>query len=147
MIFFAYFLFYLPNASINPQDLTQYNWLNQSLIEFKITVKDLIINLLSNPTNPGTPPTAPASLPSTVILDTISPVASTHYVSGSSAGTITPTCLSKSSYLKTVTESSTQTIIDGKTVGKMVETVKVLSTALKVDEASMITDHAAARGE
>jgi hypothetical protein len=36
------------------QDLIQYNWLNQSLIELKILIKDLI---LSNSSNPGTPPT------------------------------------------------------------------------------------------
>lgn len=45
VLFFGYFLLYLP---INPVDLTQYNWINQSLIEFKITIKDLIINLISN---------------------------------------------------------------------------------------------------
>jgi hypothetical protein len=42
-IFFAYFLFYLPN-SITPEDLTQYNFFNSSLIEFKINVKDFILN-------------------------------------------------------------------------------------------------------
>jgi hypothetical protein len=35
VIFFTYFLFILPGSSISPEDLTQYNWMNQSLIELK----------------------------------------------------------------------------------------------------------------
>lgn len=35
-----YFIFILP---VNPEDLTQYNWVNQSLIELKLSIIDLII--------------------------------------------------------------------------------------------------------
>lgn len=55
VLFFGYFLFYLPGSSITPEELTQFNWMNQSLIEFKITVKDFIVSLFSNPVNPGNP--------------------------------------------------------------------------------------------
>lgn len=55
LLFFGYFFFVLPGPSINPEVLTDYNWFNQALIEFKITVKDLIVNIFSKPGNPGAP--------------------------------------------------------------------------------------------
>ena len=51
-LFFIYFIFILPGTSITPEELTQYNWFNQSLIEFKSN----IINFFNKPTNPGNPP-------------------------------------------------------------------------------------------
>lgn len=40
-IFFAYFIFYIP-SNISPTELGEYNFINQSLIETKIVIKDLI---------------------------------------------------------------------------------------------------------
>jgi hypothetical protein len=51
-IFFGYFLFVLPS---NPESITEYNFVNQSLIEVKVFIKDFLINLFFNPTNPGNP--------------------------------------------------------------------------------------------
>ena len=52
-VLFIYFLFVLPGPSINPDLINDYHWINQSLIEFKITLKDAILSYLSNPDNPG----------------------------------------------------------------------------------------------
>jgi hypothetical protein len=72
LIFFGYFLFVLPS---NPESLTEYNFINQSLIEFKLTVKDFIIDLFTKPTNPGNPgssvtPVAPGSIESPISPNT-----------------------------------------------------------------------------
>jgi len=68
VIFFGYILFILPGSSISPEELTQFNWINQSLIEFKLSVKDLIVNYFKNPSNPGNPGTPNPFIPSTPIL-------------------------------------------------------------------------------
>jgi hypothetical protein len=50
VLFLGYFIFILPGPSISPEELTNYNWLNQGLIEFK----GYLINLFNNkPGNPG----------------------------------------------------------------------------------------------
>lgn len=55
VLFFGYFLFYLPGSSITLTELAEYHWFNQGLIEFKLS----LINLFSNPTDPGNPPVDP----------------------------------------------------------------------------------------
>ena len=47
-LFTIYFIFILP-GSVSPEELTQYNWLNQGLIEYK----NIIINYFST-SKPGT---------------------------------------------------------------------------------------------
>jgi len=44
IIFFGYFLFVLPS---NPESITEYNFVNQSLIEVKVLIKDFIRNSLN----------------------------------------------------------------------------------------------------
>ena len=93
LLFFGYFFFVLPGPSINTEVLTDYNWFNQALIEFKITVKDLIVNIFSKPGNPGAP-TAPGNIgvvdsPVTpTSLNTYFPVQSTSSVGSDS--TVSP---------------------------------------------------------
>jgi hypothetical protein len=49
-LFFSYFFFYLPGFTPVPvEELSLYNFINQSLIEFKIVVKDFVLYLFSNP--------------------------------------------------------------------------------------------------
>jgi len=47
LLFVGYFIFILPGSPISPEELTNFNWFNQGLIEFKLTVKDLIINFFT----------------------------------------------------------------------------------------------------
>jgi len=119
--FFGYFLFYLPN---NPESLLQYNLINQSLIEIKIVIKDLLLNFLpSLGGNSGTLPAADAS----PISPIISPISDT--------GTVT-----LNTYLRTMTEVGTQTTLDGTSVSKMVETVNILSDTLPQADAALIQE-------
>lgn len=98
VLFFGYFLFYLPGPSIDPQDLTQYNFFNQSLIEFKITVKDLVVNFFSKPSNPGVGPAGDNQLIAPQISPTNSDCSSVtpekefnrYFSSGSDTSTVTP---------------------------------------------------------
>jgi len=111
LIFFRYFLFVLPGPSISPDVLIEYNFINQSLIEFKITVKEFIVYYFSNPGDPGTPVT-----PNT-------PITNSKYFN-----------------VKNVVSTGTQTTIDATTVGKMVETVNILSEVVGEEGSTMITD-------
>jgi len=127
ILLLGYFIFILPGSTISPEDLIQYNWFNQSLIEIKLN----IINLFSNPKGPGNPGGPEVISPSTSI----------------GQATITPnspitSSSSLSPYFKNVVvDSSTQTIIGGKMVSKMVETTNVLADALGKEEAATILNH------
>lgn len=50
-LFLCYFIFILPGSTITPEELTQYNWLNQGLIDIKLS----IINLFNAPPGPDAP--------------------------------------------------------------------------------------------
>jgi hypothetical protein len=142
---FSYFFFVLPGSNIEPEVFSQYNWFNQSLIEFKITVNDLIINLISNPkgpSNPGSPSIPNALIDSPVVpiitnLDNYLPVSPT--VSSDGMSTVTPNT-PRVSNLSTYIETSTQTYLDGTSVSKFQETVNILSDALNKEESIKITD-------
>lgn len=55
--FFAYFFLYLPGLNDVPAtELSQYNYLNQALIEIKMGAKDVILNLLFGNNGGGNPP-------------------------------------------------------------------------------------------
>jgi hypothetical protein len=116
VIFLGYLFFVLPGSTEN---LLSYNWINQSLIESKVFVKDLILNFFSKPSNPGasgglTPPSSLGSPSNSVLslnLSTITP----------NTPTVSP---------KSLINVGTQTILDGQTVGKMVETTNILSDVL-----------------
>jgi hypothetical protein len=113
VVFFGYFLFVLPGPSIDSEVLTQYNWFNQSLIEFKITVKDIILNIISNPDNPGTPdnidlinsPISPTNLDQS--LNTYFPIKPSNSGGSEGLSTITPNTPRIS-----ISEIGTQTIIN-----------------------------------
>jgi uncharacterized membrane protein YqhA len=122
VMFLSYFFFVLPGSSISPEELTQYNMFNQSLIDLKIIVKDLILNFFSKPSNPGTsggltPPSPTLSLN----LSTITP----------NTPTVSP---------KSLINVGTQTILDGQTVGKMVETTNILSDVLDKESDVLIKE-------
>jgi len=144
VLFFGYFLFILPGPSITPEALSEYNWINQSLIEFKITVKDFILYLINNPGNPGAPanngvdsPISPTS--TNTNLNTYFPLEPTNSVSSEGLSTVTPNTPKLSNI--TMSEAATQTTLNGITVSKMVETVSILKDSLGEDETSMIQDH------
>lgn len=129
-IFFIY-LFVLPS---NPELISEYNWINQCLIEFKITLKDLILSYLTNSGNPdnggnpgGTNITSPIT-PNTE-LNRFFPIESSN--SGSSNATITPNTPKLSNI--SMNEASVQTTLHGITVGKMVETTNILGDVLALE--------------
>jgi len=129
-IFFIYFIFILPGGSpITPEDLAQYNWMNQSLIEIKITVKDFIISLFSNPSNPSNPGGSPSTPGNNGVINLPSPISQS-----SSGSTVTP------SLFKDKSEVGIQTILNGTTVGKMVETTSILADVLGPEDSNMIQD-------
>jgi len=158
VLFLSYFIFILPGSGITPQELLNYNWNNQSLIELKIN----IINLFNNPTNPGTPDNKGIDLPSPNSTNSsqlsnyfpnndqsISPVISNSSIEQS---TITPnTPVIKYSNLPHI-ESSTQTIInsvdsssqttiDGITVSKLVESNNIIQDVLDPESKTTILNH------
>lgn len=145
LLFLGYFLFILPGSSISPEALTEYNWFNQSLIEFKISVKDLILYYFSKPGNPGNSGTPGNSV---VVNSPISPAGLDTYfpqklsvinsVSSDGISTVTPNTPKVTTNL--ITEVGTQTTLDGFTVSKMVETVDILKVSLNESETNLITE-------
>ena len=154
-LFFIYFLFALPNST---ESLSHYNWINRSLIEFKLGIKDYVVSYLSGPGNPGTPPAgsnpggvvspitptisnlntyfpvkvdaavSPISPATSVISDTLSTVTPNTPMNGNSILPISPPILNR-----TLTDASTQTIIEGITVGRLVEMQNILADTLEKD--------------
>lgn len=108
--FLIYFTVVLPT---NPESLTQYNWLNQGLIEIKI---NLINFFTSNGGNGGTGGTG------SVVEDVISRTTS-------NASTITPT-------LKNV---GVQTNLDGTSVSRVIQSYAVLGDAAGPDNMNAVT--------
>lgn len=119
-VFFIYFFFILPGPTIDPEVLNSYNWINQSLIEFK----NILFDLFTKPTNPGNPG-APG------VIETIN--------SSSTDGlrTITPNSpvISNRVLLRSI---GVQTNLDGVGVSKMVETVNIIKEAFDTAESETI---------
>jgi hypothetical protein len=131
VLIFGYVLFYLPGSGITPEDLSSYNWFNQSIIEVKLTVFDLIHNLFFTG-NPGTPPSngpinpgvnSPIT-PNNVNLNVYLPnsISPSNSIGSEGLSTITPnTPIASSSSLTPIIEntatvwadSSAQTDLDG----------------------------------
>ena len=156
-LFIIYFLFALPGPSIDPVALTDYNWINQSFIQLKMSVRDFVVSYLSGPGNPGTPPAG--SLPRGVMspisptnsaLNTyftekvdaaVSPISPSISVISDTLSTVTPnTPMPGNSILpnppilnKTLVDASTQTTIEGITVGRLVEMQNILADSLDPD--------------
>lgn len=143
LIFFGYFLFVLPGPSISPEVLTEYNFINQSLIELKITVKDLIINYFSNPGAPPAPtnPSVGDSPISPTSLNTYFPLIESNSVGSEGLSTVTPnTPIVRNIPISSAVSKGTQTTIDGILVSKNLETVDILSNVLDDSSSTMITD-------
>lgn len=153
-LLFVYFFFILPGTSITPEDLAQYNWINQSLIEFKIN----IINYFNNkPGNPGTP--SNINPINTVIKDTVdvgvSPITPSTST-GSSIATITQNSpvtpvASFSEFFKTyesgvqtdtsnVTNSIVQTDVSGSALGMVVAKMHLLNNTLPQEVLDVAND-------
>ena len=136
-LFFIYFLFVLPGTSITTEEFLNYHWINQSLIEFKITIKDLIIAYLNggnpgNPDNPGASDITSSTNTPTTELNRLFPIESNN--SGSSDGgcsTITPNT-PRVSTLSSLTKSdaSTETVLNSVSVSKMVEMANIIQDVL-----------------
>ena|SRR5882757_680706 len=125
VLFLGYFIFILPGSSISPEVLTQYNWLNQSLIEFKIN----IINLLTNTGGNGGAGGGGA--------DTASAIST---VTGLKA---TNTPIISNAILTTASQnSSTQTVLDGVQISRMLETMQIIDKSLPKEELTAILNHA-----
>jgi len=159
VLFACYFFFILP-GSVNPEVLSQYNWFNQSLIEFKMN----IINLFSKPSNPGggtsnnvvsqssqTSPTlsdyypkadviSPSNSVSSDTLSTITP--NTPIASNSNLSPSISTVESSTQTINVVTvDSSTETYVNGIAVSKMVETTNIVADVLGEENSSTILNH------
>lgn len=147
LIFGIYIIFILPGSSITPESLNEYNWVNQSLIDLKINIKDFIINLLINPpTNPGGDGIGVIGNHGSVAggvnsINQISPSISviSDVSSVATDATITPNTsnintvdVSTQTIVNTV-ESSTQTIMNGKVVSKLVATNNILGEVLQLE--------------
>lgn len=74
-LFLFYFLFILPGSSINPEEFTQYNWFNHSLIDLKFNIINLFTNP-STPRNPGTGAGGTTSLPLSPLISETSKLSS-----------------------------------------------------------------------
>ena len=140
LLFFGYLIFILPGSSITPEELVQYNWFNQSLIEAKVN----IINFFTKPSDPN-PGTGTVEVPN---LGNISRTNSSSSLSDSAksiseatAKPASPT-ISKLSPINVITfeDASTQTILDGTTVSKMVEMSNILQDVLPKEDATLIKD-------
>lgn len=133
LILFGYIIFILPGSTDN---LVEYNWFNQSLIELKVSVKEFISYLVSKPSDPGNDSNNIGT--SNLISPQISP---SHSVSSNS--TITPisnlsTTPFNSGLFNRTKEIGTQTTIDGIGVSRMVETVDILSDVLNYENSNLI---------
>jgi hypothetical protein len=136
----------LAGSTVNPTDLVQYNWFNQSLIEIKISILNLFSN--GNPIDPGSPDNNGINLPININdLNPISPVLS----EGSSVGHLSPTSTSSTSSLTprlnstnlpiiNTVDTSTQTDINGIGVGRMVETTNFLHDILEPNNKVRLQD-------
>lgn len=126
-LFLFYFLFALPSSPVSPEELASYNWFNQSLIEFKITV----LNLFSGPSNPGNPGNSPLSNAGAILTPSTpsSPVLSS-----------TSSELTEVPRLKQYVEASTQTILDSLTVSRNLEAVNLMIDHLDKETSNQIAD-------
>lgn len=155
-LFIIYFLFALPNST---ESLSHYNWINQSLIEFKLGIKDYVVSYLSGPGNPGTPPAGsnPGGVvspitptisdlntyfPNKSMVDAaVSPISPATSVISDTLSTVTPnTPMPGNSILpnppifnKTLVDASTQTTIDALCVSRLVEMQNILADTLEKD--------------
>ena len=159
VLFFGYFFFVLPS---NPEALTEYNWVNQSLIELKFTFKEFILYLVSNPDNPGNPgapgnngvvdsPISPGNL--NAGLDTYFPLQTTNSVSSEGLSTVTPNTprvpnitvseavsVGTQTVMTDILSKQTQTSLDGRTVSKAVEVINILGDVLPEESTILILD-------
>lgn len=147
VLFFSYFFFILPGSSISPEELTSYNLFNQSLIEFKILVKDYFFT--QNPGTPGSPiiPSTPSTPSSpSVSINTYLPesvVNNPSPILSEGLSTVTPntpvaSSSSLSPFLKLDKSVGVQTVLDGITVSKSISTVDILADVLDEDNATLI---------
>lgn len=163
LLFMGYFIFFLPGTSITPDELTNFNWFNQSLIEIKIHIINYF-NKPGNPPNPGNQlpnipdsPISPVSEISTYFPNPkstvdvgVSPIDNSHLspltmapISPLSDSTIIPNTITPNSPIQTLsefTDAQSQTYIDGLSVSKMVETVNILKDTLDPESADIIKD-------
>jgi predicted PurR-regulated permease PerM len=154
LLFIAYFVFILPGSSVNPEVLNSYNWLNQSLIEFKLNIMNLFNN---KPGNPGNNASSGFNLP--ILPEVISPVISESSSIGQS--TVTPNSpvvnnsnLSPFNFFKKGVNASTQTLVNnnidsstqtelkGLEVGRILSTLDVLGEVLDNETQSTLSKHA-----
>jgi hypothetical protein len=138
-VFFIYFLIILPGPSISPEALTEFNWFDQTLIELKIIVKDYFINKPGNPGDPGNTGTiSPSTVnsPTLTNLNTYFPIEGSNSGSSEGLSTVTP----NTPIVVNTVDVETQTVIDALTVGKMLETVNILTEVLPAPEATQLIE-------
>jgi hypothetical protein len=140
----------LPN---NLDTITNYNFINQSLIEFKVIIKDFILTFFTDPGNPGNhlPDILKTSIVNSPVLSdcfTSSPM--TSNTSSSSCSTVTPTSNSIINTLypllpevPIMKDATTQTFVDGVTVSRMTELTNVFNSTTNtlLNEIPNITDN------
>ena len=126
LLFLGYFIFILPGSTINAVELANYNWFNQSLIEFKINLINFFIGGGSNPGNPGNL--------SSERVDAITTTLNSPVLSSTSSE------LTEVPMLKQYVEASTQTIYDGTTVSRCYEAVNLMADNLDDELTQQIKD-------
>ena len=134
-LFLIYFIFILPGGGVSIEEITHYNWLNQHLINIKLS----IIDLISKPTNPGNPglPKVDVTLPKSTVDVGISPISPVISEGISTVTPNTPIIKTLSQFVEVSTQTnlngvdvSTQTNLNGLEVGRLVGTVNVLGDVL-----------------
>ena len=131
--FFVYFIFILPGGGPGSLDYSQYNWINQSLIELKIMIKDLIVQ----PGGEIGKDMVSASVQTREMVETgvqtILEVAKSPVSPISDGGTSTITPNTPITVVKTISEyveSSTQTSLEGVQISRTIQAFNLVTEGL-----------------
>lgn len=144
-LFLIYFIFILPGGGVSIEEITHYNWLNQHLINIKLS----IIDLISKPTNPGNPglPKVDVTLPKSTVDVGISPISPVISEGISTVTPNTPIIKTLSQFVDVSTQTnlkgvdvSTQTLADGISIGKLEETYKMVHSVLPKEVSDVIKE-------
>jgi CRISPR/Cas system CSM-associated protein Csm2 small subunit len=147
ILFIGYFTFILPGSNITPDELTQFNWFNQSMIEFKLQ----IINYFSNPTNPGNTDGSTATdglnqiSPSNSSNLSVTPKATSTFLDQASewnkySNPLTMDAPTQTDIITKITNASTQTDLNGMSVGKLQEFSLIMKHSLEQVDQDNIRD-------
>jgi len=118
----TYFIFVIPGTGTTPEQFIQYNWFNQSLIDFKLQ----LIDIFNNNIDKGGGSTGSTGSTTNTYLN-------------SNTSTPMPNTPKPLNNILT-TSKGTQTNLNGIAVSKMVETINILGDVLPEEGARIVSD-------